>query len=51
LLPTVRPGDEIELSVTLITPSEEGTYQGQWQLFAPDGTPFGDVPFVMIHVP
>ena len=51
LLPTVRPGEEIELSVTLISPSEEGTYQGQWQLFAPDGTPFGPRPFVQIMVP
>src|SRR3990170_4187565 len=26
LLPSVRPGEEIEVSVTLIAPSEEGTY-------------------------
>jgi hypothetical protein len=45
LFPSVRPGEEIELSVTLIAPSEEGTYEGQWQLFAPDGTPFGTVPY------
>jgi hypothetical protein len=51
LFPTVRPGEEIELSVTLIAPSEEGTYQGQWQLFAPDGSPFGTAPFVQIRVP
>jgi len=51
LLPTVRPGEEIELSVTLIAPSEEGTYLGEWQLFAPDGTPFGTRPYVLITVP
>jgi hypothetical protein len=51
LLPTVRPGEEIELSVTLIAPSEEGTYRGEWQLFAPDGTPFGTRAFVLIQVP
>jgi len=51
VFPSVRPGEEIELSVTLIAPSEEGTYQGQWQLFAPDGTPFGARPFVAIQVP
>jgi hypothetical protein len=51
LFPIVRPGEEIELSVTLIAPFEEGTYQGQWQLFAPDGTPFGTRPFVQIMVP
>jgi hypothetical protein len=47
----VRPGEEIELSVTLIAPSEEGTYRGEWQLFAPDGTPFGTRAFVLIQVP
>jgi hypothetical protein len=47
----IRPGEEIELSVTLISPSEEGTYLGQWQLFAPDGTPFGTAPYVAIQVP
>jgi len=51
LFPTVRPGEEIELSVTLISPSEEGTYLGEWQLFAPDGTPFGARPSVVIQVP
>jgi hypothetical protein len=51
LFPTVRPGEEIELSVTLIAPSEAGTYAGDWQLFAPDGTPFGARAFVVIHAP
>jgi hypothetical protein len=50
LFPMIRPGEEIELSVTLIAPSEAGTYTGQWQLFAPDGRPFGDRPFVAIQV-
>ena len=51
LFPSVRPGEEIELSVTLIAPSEEGTYQGQWQLFALDGMSFGTRPYVLIAVP
>lgn len=51
LFPTVRPGEEIELSVTLIAPSEEGTYTGEWQLLAPDGTPFGTRPYVLVVVP
>jgi Ig-like domain from next to BRCA1 gene len=51
LFPIIRPGEEIELSVTLIAPSEEGTYQGQWQLFAPDGMLFGTRPYVAIQVP
>lgn len=48
---TVPPGGEIELSVTLIAPVEVGEYQGQWQLFAPDGRPFGVRPTVDIAVP
>ena len=38
---TVPPGAEIELSVTLTAPGTARTYQGDWQLFAPDGKPFG----------
>jgi len=37
----VPPGREIEMSVKLIAPAATGTYQGEWQLFAPDGRPFG----------
>jgi len=51
LFPSVRPGEEMDVSVTLIAPSEEGTYLGEWQLFAPDGTPFGTRPYVLIAVP
>jgi len=47
----VQPGEEVELSVMLIAPEEAGTYQGQWQLFAPDATPFGARPYVLIMVP
>jgi WD40 repeat protein len=47
----VQPGEEVDLSVTLIAPESAGTYQGQWQLFAPDGTPFGTAPYVVIQVP
>jgi len=51
LFPVVQPGEEIDLSVMLIAPAAEGTHRGQWQLFAPDGTPFGTKPFVQIQVP
>jgi hypothetical protein len=47
----VPPGGEIELSVNLIAPSEAGTYRGEWQLFAPDGSPFGVRPAVDVLVP
>ena len=49
--PVVRPGEEIELSVLLVAPTAAGEYRGQWQLFAPDGTPFGTRPYVQIQVP
>lgn len=48
---TIPPGGEIELSVKFITPAEVGTYQGEWQLFAPDGRPFGVQPTVDVVVP
>jgi len=47
----VQPGEEVDLSVMLIAPETAGTYQGQWQLFARDGTPFGTAPYVVIQVP
>jgi hypothetical protein len=47
----VQPGDEVEVSVILIAPASGETYRGQWQLYAPDGTPFGTAPYVMIQVP
>jgi hypothetical protein len=51
LFPSIRSGEEIELSVTLISPSEAGTHTGEWQLFAPDGTPFGTRVYAAIAVP
>ena len=51
LFPTVLPGGEIDVSVLLTAPSSAGTHRGQWQLIAPDGTPFGTRPYVVIQVP
>jgi Tol biopolymer transport system component len=48
---TVPPGGEVDLSIDLIAPQADGTYQGQWQLVAPDGIPFGAKPYVEIVVP
>jgi hypothetical protein len=48
---TVPPGGEVELSVNLIAPAEAGRYRGEWQLFAPDGKPFGVRPAVEVVVP
>ena len=47
----VQPGEEVDLSVILVAPAESGTYQGQWQMFAPDGTPFGTRSYLVIQVP
>lgn len=47
----VQPGEEVELSVMLIAPETAGTHQGQWQLFASDGKPFGTKSYVVIVVP
>jgi virginiamycin B lyase len=47
---TVPPGGEIELSVNLIAPPE-GRYWGKWQLFAPNGRPFGAQLAVDVVVP
>jgi YVTN family beta-propeller protein len=48
---TVPPGGELELSMNLIAPAEAGRYRGEWQLFAPDGRPFGVRPAVDVVVP
>jgi hypothetical protein len=48
---TVQPGEEADVSVLLVAPETEGEFVGQWQLFAPDGKPFGTAPFVAIQVP
>jgi uncharacterized protein affecting Mg2+/Co2+ transport len=47
----VRPGEEVDISVALVAPQAAGTYQGQWQMMAPDGTGFGAQPYVEIVVP
>ena len=38
---TIAPGEKVEVSVTLKTPTEEGTYQGFWKLRNPAGQEFG----------
>ena len=47
----VQPGDTIDLTIKLTAPATAGKYRGQWRLFAPDGTPFGQKPYVDIVVP
>jgi hypothetical protein len=47
----VQPGEDVDLSVLLVAPESAGEFLGRWQLFAPDGTPFGTSPYVAIQVP
>lgn len=45
------PGLTTDVSVNLTAPTTPGTYRGNWQLQAPDGTRFGSVVYVQIVVP
>ncbi len=38
---TVRPGDIIDVSVTMISPSSEGSYTGNWMVRSANGVVFG----------
>lgn len=40
--PPAAPGQEVELAISLTTPATPGRYVSEWQLFAPDGQPFGE---------
>jgi hypothetical protein len=45
---TVPPGDEVDISISLVAPEAAGTYQSDWLLQAPTGSLFGsrgDFPF------
>jgi YVTN family beta-propeller protein len=48
---TIPPAGEIDISVTMVAPMDRGTFAGQWQLYAPDGRPFGVRLPVHIEVP
>jgi hypothetical protein len=47
----IKPNDTIDLTVKLVAPMTAGKYRGQWRIHAPDGTPFGQRPYVDIVVP
>ena len=48
---TVAPNATIDLTVKFVSPMTAGKYRSQWRIFAPDGTPFGQRPYVEIVVP
>ncbi len=50
-VPAVAPGATTDISVNLTAPATPGSYQGNWQLQAPDGTRFGAIIWVKIVVP
>jgi hypothetical protein len=47
----VPPGGEVELLVRVIAPAAAGSFRGEWQMFGPDGTPFGVHTSVEVEVP
>ncbi|MGD1996566.1 MAG: NBR1-Ig-like domain-containing protein [Anaerolineae bacterium] len=47
----VATGSTTDISVNLAAPMTPGTYEGNWQLRAPDGTHFGPAVYVRIVVP
>jgi hypothetical protein len=49
--PSLAPRSTTDFSVNLTAPAHPGTYRGNWQLQAPDGTRFGSVIYVQIIVP
>lgn len=48
---TVVPNDTIDITVKFVSPMTAGKYRSQWRIFAPDGSPFGQRPYVEIVVP
>jgi hypothetical protein len=47
----VPSGGTADFYVTLVAPTQPGTYQGFWQMFSDQGTPFGERVWVGITVP
>ncbi len=50
-VPATAAGAQTDVSVSLVAPAAPGTYRGNWQLQAPDGTRFGAIIYVKIVVP
>ncbi len=49
-LPRTRPGEVVDLSVTLTAPDSPGSHQSTWRLRDRQGRAFGDVLFALIRV-
>ncbi|TFG73227.1 MAG: hypothetical protein E4H27_01160 [Anaerolineales bacterium] len=50
VVPAVEPDEEIEISVSMVAPSEPGMYRSNWQLKNAEGTRFGGVFYVQIVI-
>ncbi len=48
---TVVPNATVDITVKFVSPMTAGKYRSQWRIFAPDGSPFGQRPYVDIVVP
>jgi hypothetical protein len=44
-------GKTADIAVLMVAPDAPGTYEGFWQMRAPDGSPFGERAYVQIVVP
>lgn len=49
-VPSLSPKDSTEVAMNMVSPSTPGIYQGQWRIYTPSGTPFGDIIWVIISV-
>jgi hypothetical protein len=50
LIPSVKPGHSIDVSLRMVTPAKPGRYTGYWRLCTPDGNRFGQRLWVDINV-
>jgi len=47
---SLQPGQIYDMTVTLVSPSLPGQYQGQWRMATPTGLFFGDIIWIVIQV-
>ena len=47
---TVKPGDQLDISIEMTAPAAVGTYTGNWRMTDEEGRFFGDTFYVMIQV-
>lgn len=47
---SVAPGDSTEISVSMISPGDEGTYTGYWRMMNNGGVEFGKSVYVTVEV-